>query len=69
MGMEEKLTCGVPWDAFEGGAVRQRELRLSEAEAGEVRRTCPGAAMEPLGHPRNGRQWYRVTLEGVDRRA
>ena len=52
------------WAAFEGGAVRKRELRLSQGEADRLRRECPAAVLEELGGGRGDRTWYRVTLEG-----
>ena len=66
--MSERSCSTAPWDAFEGGRVRRRELRLSPQEVSALRRECPGAELEELSPAQGGRQWYRVTLEGVRQR-
>ena len=45
-------------ESFEGGQIRCRELRLTEAEAGYVARAY-AAHLRPLGD-----QWYEITFFG-----
>lgn len=46
-------------DSFEGGQIRRRELRLTEAEARYVAETYP-AGLRPMGG-----QWYEITFLGA----
>ena len=46
-------------ESFEGGQIRRRELRLTEAEAGYVALAYP-ASLRPLGN-----QWYEITFMGA----
>ena len=46
-------------ESFEGGQVRRRELRLTEAEAGYVALHYP-ADLRPMGG-----QWYEITFMGA----
>ena len=46
-------------ESFEGGQIRRRELRLTEAEAGYVALTYP-ADLRPLGD-----HWYEITFMGA----
>ena len=63
--MSEHSRPSVPWDAFEGGTVRERELRLSQGELDSLRRACPGAEVVPLdGNAGGQKSWYIVRLEG-----
>lgn len=46
-------------DAFHGGEIRSRELRLSDEQVRQLRLHY-AAAVEPLGG-----QWYQVTFKGA----
>ncbi len=63
--MAEGKTPRAPWDAFEGGAVTERELRLSKEELAALRRDCPGAAVHRLNCDGGDKDWYRIRLEGA----
>ena len=55
---------GALWDALDGGAIRFRELRLTREEADALLADCPGAVCRPMVPERNGKSWYKVSLEG-----
>lgn len=50
-------------DAFEGGAIRQRELRLGSREAAGLRDA--GARVTVLA-PSGDKFWYEIAFQGED---
>ena len=53
-------------DAFRGGELRRRELRLSQEEAEAIRASFP-ARLAPLGES-GGKTWYEITFQGAEQR-
>ena len=53
-------------DAFQGGEIRRRELRLSQEEAEAIRASFP-ARLAPLGES-GGKTWYEITFQGAEQR-
>ncbi len=49
-------------DAFHGGALRRRELRLSREEVRCLRSAFPHFQITPLPGPVRDRGWYAVCL-------
>lgn len=57
--IERKIT-----EAFRGGELRCRELRLSGEEA-EYIRTHFSASVTPMG-PESGKSWYEISFQGAE---
>ena len=51
-------------EAFRGGELRPRELRLSPEEA-EYIRAHSAARLTPMGES-GGKTWYEITFQGVE---
>ena len=51
-------------DAFRGGEIRRRELRLSTEEADYIR-THSAAQLTPTGES-GGKTWYEITFQGAE---
>ena len=51
-------------EAFQGGELRRRELRLSPEEA-EYIRAHSAARLTPMGES-GGKTWYEITFQGVE---
>ena len=51
-------------DAFRGGDIRRRELRLSTEEADYIR-TYSAAQLTPTGES-GGKTWYEITFQGAE---
>ena len=47
---------------FHGGERLCRELRLTDEEAGYLRRAYPHACIKPLSGPVGGKAWYQVQV-------
>ena len=61
--MHANTSCRL-WEAFEGGTVRARELRLSRGEAAALRKECAHAVLTPISGETDGKIWSHVILEG-----
>ena len=51
-------------DAFRGGELRRRELRLTVREAAYIRRRLP-VRLVPLG-PGGDKTWYEIIFQGAE---
>ena len=51
-------------EAFAGGAVRRRELRLTDQEADWLRSRYP-VLVRPIG-PGGEKNWYEITFQGAE---
>ena len=51
-------------DAFRGGELRRRELRLTPEEADYIR-AHSAARLTPMGES-GGKTWYEITFQGVE---
>ena len=51
-------------DAFRGGALRRRELRLTGEEAAYIRARFPAQVL-PMG-PAGDKGWYEIIFQGAE---